>query len=191
MRGRGVAELVVDDEVNRAADLVAVDLGHVERLAHHTLTGEGGVTVEQQRQYGVVAAAALVHVGPGHADHDRIDRFQVRRVGSQLDVDNVASGAGVLAFKAQVVLHIARALDGVFVDRPFKFAEQVLVVLAQDVDQHIESSPVSHADDGSLHVGIGCGREDRIDGGNGALIALDPESLLTHVAGGQELLDRF
>jgi hypothetical protein len=37
------AELVVDDDVHRATDVVPGDLGEVEGLGHDALTREGGV----------------------------------------------------------------------------------------------------------------------------------------------------
>ena len=67
----GEADLVVDDHVDRAADAVALDVAHVERLGHHALAGERGVAVHEDRQdrerLGIVDGVLL---GAGHADHD-------------------------------------------------------------------------------------------------------------------------
>ena len=43
----GEAELVVDDDVHRAAGAVAGQARQVERLGHHALAGEGGVAVDE------------------------------------------------------------------------------------------------------------------------------------------------
>ena len=51
----GEADLVVDDDVQRAADGVASQLAEVERFLHDAFAGERGVAVDQQRH----AAAAL------------------------------------------------------------------------------------------------------------------------------------
>ncbi len=42
------ADLVVDDDVQRAADAVAVQLAQVERLLHDAFAGERRVAVDQQ-----------------------------------------------------------------------------------------------------------------------------------------------
>ena len=55
LRRRGVADLVVDDQVDRAADPIAGDVAHRQRFGHHSLPGEGGVTVEQEGQDGIRA----------------------------------------------------------------------------------------------------------------------------------------
>ena len=52
----GEADLVVDDEVQRAAGAVAVQARQAEALGDDALAGEGGVAVEQERQH----AGALV-----------------------------------------------------------------------------------------------------------------------------------
>ena len=82
----GEPDLVVDDDVDRAADAVALDVAHVERLGHHALAGERGVAVHQDRQHreglGVVDVVLL---GPDHAHDDRVDGLEVARVGGQLD----------------------------------------------------------------------------------------------------------
>ena len=88
----GEAELVVDDQVDRAADAVALDHRQVERLGHDALAGEGGVAVDQDRQHRVAPGRIdEVHLGPGHALDDRVDGLEVRRVGRQLDLDGVAA----------------------------------------------------------------------------------------------------
>ena len=72
--GGRVADLVVDDEVDGAADPVALDVAHVEGLGHHALAGEGGVAVHEDRQDregGRVVDGVLL--GPGHPDR-RPDR---------------------------------------------------------------------------------------------------------------------
>ena len=46
-RERGEADLVVGDDVQGAADVIAEEPHHVQRFRHHSLGGEGGVTVDQ------------------------------------------------------------------------------------------------------------------------------------------------
>ena len=107
--GRGrEPELVVDDEVDGAADAVARDVAHVEALGHDALAGERGVAVHQDRQDGVRAGPVdEVLPGAGHAPDHGVDRFEVRGVGGELDRDVGTGRAHELARRAEVVLHVA------------------------------------------------------------------------------------
>ena len=107
----GEPDLVVDHDVDGAADPVALDVAHVERLGHHALAGEGGVAVHEDGQHRVgLGVVDLVLVGPHHALDHRVDGLEVAGVGGQLDLDAVAGPALELADLAEVVLHVARAL---------------------------------------------------------------------------------
>ena len=164
---RGEAELVVDDQVDRAADAVALDHRQVERLGHDALAGEGGVAVDQDRQHRVAPGRIdEVHLGPGQAGDDRVDGLEVRRVGGQLDLDGVAAPADELAGLAEVVLHVARALGGLGVDVALELLEQLLVGLADDVHEHVEPAAVGHAHDGRVEVAVG-GRRRAASRGSG------------------------
>ena len=83
---RREADLVVHDDVHGAADVVAGELGEVERLGDHALAGERGVAVDQHRQHAVVVdVVAAILLGLGHAFDDRVDRFEVARVRGERD----------------------------------------------------------------------------------------------------------
>ncbi len=74
LRAGGEADLVVDDEMDRAAGGVALELRQEQRLRHHALAGEGGIAVQQDGHdllAGMVAALGLL--GPHLADHHRVD----------------------------------------------------------------------------------------------------------------------
>ena len=87
----GEADLVVDDDVDRAAGAVARELATDQRLGHQALAGEGGVAVDQDRQHLVaarsVAACAACCLARTLPEHDRVDGLQVGRVGGQRQVD--------------------------------------------------------------------------------------------------------
>ena len=59
LRAGGKADLVVDDEMDRAAGRVAGQARKAQAFPHHALAGEGGVAVEQHRQHRVAFAVAL------------------------------------------------------------------------------------------------------------------------------------
>ena len=60
----GKADLVVDDEMHRAAGAVALQAGQPETFRHHALPGESGVAVHQQRHAPWCALPALRRAGP-------------------------------------------------------------------------------------------------------------------------------
>jgi hypothetical protein len=91
MRRCGEADLVVDDEVQRAAGTVALEAGETEAFGHHTLACEGGIAMDQQRHHGRAGlVATLVLLGTGLAEDNRIDDLEVRRVGGERKMHRVA-----------------------------------------------------------------------------------------------------
>src|SRR3546814_10856559 len=64
-------------------------------------------------------------------------RARVRRDG---DLDLVAGTRHELTLGAEVVLHVAGALDRARVDVALELAEDLRVVLADDVGQHVETA---------------------------------------------------
>ena len=113
------------------------------------------------------------------------------RVGGQLDRDVLAGAGHELARLPEVVLHVAGALHRVGVDLALELLEELVVALADDVGEHVEPPAVRHADDGAVEVGVGGRLEDGVEDRDGRLGALEPEPLLAHVLGGEELLERL
>src|SRR6185437_2748371 len=112
------AHLVVDDDMHGATGAIAAQLGKVERLGDDALPGERRVTVHQERKHGEAgfALVELVLLGPGDSLEDRIDGFQVRRIGGQGDSDLGAARRAERALRAEVVFHVAGALRSSWVD---------------------------------------------------------------------------
>ena len=146
-RGRE-ADLVVDDDVDRATGAVAAQLALLQRLGHDALAGEGRVTVDEDRQDGEVLAGAVepVLLGADDALEQRVDRLEVARVGREVDLRRHAALRGELALGAEVVLHVAGTLDGPRVELTLELAEDLAVALARDVRQDVEAPAVRHAD---------------------------------------------
>jgi len=109
------SDLVVDDKVNGPARRVALQLREVERLGDDSLAGDGGVAVDQDRHH----AAPFLHVstdalaGAGLPLHDRVDDFQVRRIGCEADLDLLAGTGCQDGFITEMVFHITIAGDRV------------------------------------------------------------------------------
>ena len=80
----GEADLVVDDDVDRAAGLEAPGLGHLEGLHDHPLAGEGGVAVDQDGRYEIagVVTSPILAGAHGTLDHGA-DDFQVGGIEGQ------------------------------------------------------------------------------------------------------------
>src|SRR5699024_7619101 len=94
-RRRGVADLVVHDDVHRAAGAVAPELGEVQRLGHNALAGERGISVHQQWQYReLLATVEDVLFGAGDPFQHRVDRFEVARVGAEGDLNGLPVASG-------------------------------------------------------------------------------------------------
>ncbi len=62
-------------------------------------------------------------------------------------------------------------------------------MLADDVDEDVESAPVGHAEDRLVHRCARGGFEDGIEDHDRRLAAFEAEALLAHVLGGEELLE--
>ena len=139
----GEADLVVDDEVDRAAGAVALQAGQAEAFRHHALAGERRVAVHQQRHHhGAVVRrrAVLVLLGAHLAEHHRIDDLEMRRVGGERQMHLVAVELAVRR-GAEVILHVARAFDVVRREgAALELVEQRAVRLAHHLGQHVEAA---------------------------------------------------
>ncbi len=140
--GGGEAHLVVDNDAHRAAHFVAAGFGHVQRFLHHALAGYRRVTVNGDRQDFVAARLVeAIETRTHGAHHYRADNLQVRRVKRQRQVNQTALGFDI-GREAHVVLHVAGAKVLFMLAR--KLVEQILGLLTQHVDQHVETTTVRH-----------------------------------------------
>ncbi len=177
----GETDLVVDDQVDRAAGLVAAQLAHLHGFVHHTLAREGRIAVHQHRHHRVrVASAQMVVLRAGDAFHDRVDRLQVGRVRGHGGLHGLAGGGGELTLGAQVVLHVAGAHGHGEVDVAAKLAENVPIGLADDVGQHVETTAVRHADHDFVQARVGGGLAQLVQHDDRRLATFQAEALLTH-----------
>ena len=190
--GRGEADLIVDHQVQGAADGEATGLRHLQQLHVDALACEGGVAVDQHGQRllaGGVAAAALACVH--RAGHDRVDDLEVRRVEGQRDV-HAAIGRLDVGREAHVVLHVAGVDRAVVVlELAFELVEELRRGLAEDVDQHVEAAAVGHADHDFLDAVVAGGADDVVDHRDQAVAAFEREALLADVLGVQVALEAF
>ncbi|MNI15840.1 hypothetical protein D3C73_691460 [compost metagenome] len=187
--GRGEADLVVDDDVQRAARAVAAGLGQVQRFHHHALAGESRVAVHQHRQHGLAFGVAAAFLASAHAAFDHgVDDFKVGRVERQRQVDRAATG-GQVGGEAVVVLHVAVGQAfGVFA---FELGEQVAGHLAHDVHKQVQATAVGHADHDFLDAVFTGVVHHFVHRGDEAFAAFQREALLADVLGVQVALEAF
>ena len=177
-RAGGETDLVVDDEMNGAADPVALQLGEPETLRGEPLAGDRRVAVKQDPHHLIaLSISALRLFRPDLAEDDRIDGFQVRRVGGQRKVDLVAVEAAV-GRRAEVVLDVPRALHLIRMSGvPLKLGEDRDVGLDHDVGQHVEPAAVGHAQDDFHDAELARPLQDLLECRDGRLAPVQPETL--------------
>ena len=110
-RRGGEADLIVDDEMQRAAGAMAAQTRQAETFGDHALAGEGRIAMQQERQnFLALGVVALVLLGPHLAEHHGIDDLEMRGVGGQRQMDAIlvelTIGGG-----AEMIFHVARAFD--------------------------------------------------------------------------------
>src|SRR5438309_5581863 len=187
---RGEADLVVDDDVHRAARAVAVELGEPERLGHHPLAGEGRIAVHEDRHDArVLGVVQVLLLGAHHALDDRVDRLQVARVGGQREVDLPPRARGVVARVAEVILDVAVPGRLLGEQAPLELRNDHLVGLAEHVGEHVDPPAVRHAEDHLLDAERAGVLDHRVEEGNERVAALGRETLGGRIAELEELLE--
>jgi len=88
-----------------------------------------------------------------------------------------------------VVLDVASALSGAEAHDPLELAEDLAVLLADDVRQHVQPATVRHADAHLVESGVGGLLADLVEQHDRALAALQAEALLAHELRLQEGLE--
>jgi len=187
--GGGEADLVVHDDVHRAAGTVAARLREVEHLLVDALAGHRRVAVDQHRQRLRLAFGAAAHLARIHrAGDDGVHDLEVRRVEGQRQVHRAAGRADVGRI-AHVVLDVAgRQLLRLLA---FEFGEQHRRLLAEGIDQHVEAAAVSHADDHLLHADLAGGADQLVHGEDQRFAAFEREALLADIARMQVAFERL
>ena len=191
-RRRREADLVVDDDVDRAAGRESVQRPQRQRLEHGALPDEGRVAVQQHRRHApALGVAAVSLLGAHDALDDRVDRLEMAGVRRERDVDRAAVGRAMVVGEPEVVLHVAVAVDVGRQQRALELGEDQLVGLLEDVGQHVEAAAVRHAEHqlGDLQPrGLVDQRRQQRDQ---RVAALQREALLARIAHLQELLERL
>ena len=119
----------------------------------------------------------LILLGAHLAEHDRIDDFEMRRIGGERQVHLVVVELAVRR-GAEMVLHVARAFDLVRRRRAaLELVEDRAVRLAHDLRQHIEPAAMGHAHDDLLHAERAAALDDLLQRRDHRFGAVEPEAL--------------
>ena len=187
----GKADLVVDDEVDAAAGVVAAHARQTEAFPHDALARKGGIAVDQHGQYLLVLLQIVADglLRARLAQYDRIDRFEMGRVGDQRHVHRnsieFTVGAG-----AEVVFHIARTADIVGIGAAArKFVEDDLVRLGHYVREHVQPAAMRHAVNDLAHARLAAIFDDGFESGDHRFPAIEAEALGPDIFLGEELLE--
>jgi hypothetical protein len=177
----GEADEVVDDDVDRAADGVPLELRVVQTLGDDALAGERGIAVDQERDHAqTVGIAAEALLGPAAAKDHCVHRFKVAGIAGHRQV-HLAAGEVVLARIPAVVLHVAAAIGKAFFPVVLEFREDLLVGLVHHVVEDVQSAAVGHAHHALFNADRRGRLEHHVDRRDRALAPLEAEPLLARV----------
>ena len=156
-RGRGEADEIVDDDVDGAADGVALEVGEIQRFGEDALAGKGGVAVHDDRPNFVERFARAIDDGPvgsaarllcaGATHGDGIDGFQMARVRDDVNVERFAVCRDVASGRADVIFHVAGAENAARIDI-FESGDDFVRRLAGGVDHDVEAAAMAHGEYG-------------------------------------------
>ncbi len=185
----GETNLVVDHDVHGTAGLETAGLRHLEGFHDHALTGECRVTVDGDWQNFLTGqVVATVLTGAHRAFDHRGNDFQVGRVERHGQV-NFTAGRHHVGREALVVFDVTGTEFNLLL--AFELVEQLARVLAEGVDQYVQTATVGHADDDFLGA-VRAGTLDQfVEHRNQAFAAFQTETLGARVFGAQVFFQAF
>ena len=180
LRVRREAEQIIDDHVDRAAHRIRFELGEVQRLRPDALARKRGVAVEHYGEHfcaATLAGASLL--GARASDGDGIHGFKVTGIGSEMRAEPLAFVRGVMARRADVILHVAAAQHAAWV-HILKAGKNIRLALSRDVRHHVQSPAMAHAEDDLFCSSLSgrqarqrCRRENAIEQRNDCRLAFE------------------
>ncbi len=197
VRRGGEPDLIVDHDVDGAADAVPLQLRHVERLGDDPLPGEGGVAVDEDRQRpGSPGVPQAILLGAHPPLHDGVHPLEVTGVEGEREVHLVLVGPlteHAIDREAEVVLDVAAAVVeiGLLVQLVLELGEDLGGGLLEDVGQHVEPPAVGHPDHDLADAGTGCPFDQPLEQRDQALRPFQREALRAEELVLQELLEHL
>ena len=133
----------------------------------------------------------LVLLGSRHTQNQTINSFKMAGVCTQLNRNRCTLRRNVFTFCTKVILHVATSLHGVWAQMAFKLFEDLVVTLAHDVGQHVQSTTVHHSQNDTVHARVGSTGQHCIHNGDHGLGSFETETLCAYVLCCQELFKCF
>ena len=125
------------------------------------------------------------------SQNDWVNGFEVTWVCRELNWQLRSIWRNKRAHRTKVILHVARALHRRWVDVALELLEDLVVALAHDIAEHVQTTAVSHAQYRTVHTCIGGTGEDGVENWNCRLCPIEAETLGSYVLCGQETLECF
>ena len=191
--GRGSeADLVVDDDVDRAARAIGRQLREAQRLGNDSLPREGRVAMQQDwHDAAALAVAAPLLLGPHDPFDHRVDQLQVAGVRAERAVDLVPARRDAIVRVAEVILDVAVPFGCLRRCRFREFAEDDLVGLVHRVRENVQPAAVRHAHHDFFRAEGSALFDQRVEQRNQRFGAFDRESLFAEEPGVQEFFERL
>jgi hypothetical protein len=146
--------------------------------------------VQQQAHHARARGVALLGLlGADLAEHHRVDRLEVGRVGGQAQMDAAAARQLAVGRGAEVVFDVARAQHVVGRVRVLELGEDRGIGLAHHVAEHVQAAAVRHPDHDLVDAELGRAPDDRFQRRHRALAAVQAEALGARELGVQESLE--
>jgi hypothetical protein len=196
----GEPDLVVRDQVERAARRVAVQLGEVQRLGYASLTRERRVAVDQDRERDArvvhpVAGGPIRLLRAGAALDDRVDCLEVARIGGERDGD-LTGGRRARPFGAQVVLDVTRSAflrrdDRLDRPLPLELPQDRVIAEPERMGENAQAAAMSHADHDLVGAVLGGELDRLVEHRHHHVQPFDRELFLPEEGASQVLLEPF
>jgi hypothetical protein len=185
-------DLVVDDQVERTTDSIVGQVVHSHGFVDDTLTGKGGVSVEQYPESGVVVLLVTLEVldSPGLSHDDRVFSLQVGRVGNQREGDLLPGRRRSDIVGTQVVLDVSTTRV-VRISVARELVQDGLDGLPDDVSEHVQSTTMGHTHDDALDTSVDRSVDQGLHTRDQGLATLETESLLVGVLRSDELFEKL
>src|SRR5690349_7140783 len=110
---------------------------------------------EYRKNFIVFAFVHHIRLGSRETDDNTINRFQMRWIRSELEMNSFSVQRLYLTTIPKVIFYVSAAHGLVHLTGAFKFTEYLLVCFADDVCQYVQPAPVSHPNDHLLHIIVG------------------------------------
>ena len=200
----GESELVVGDDVNDAADVVAVEPRQVQRFGDDALTGKRGVAVNQDAEHFLAVQLRLARAGSTSVAAARAIPTSTGSTASRWlgfggmlmisDLRPAVAIDGVVA-RAGVILHVAHPAE---IDarrtreqRILELGEHLRVRLLHDVRKHVQAPAVRHRNHHVLHARRRRVADDLVEDRDHHVESLDREARLARERAMQEALEHL